>query len=53
MRPNRIALGFGEAALFVNDVEQCLVDLANVVEERDALDVPLLCRVEVRCVGEN
>jgi len=37
----------------MNDVEKRFVDLANVVEERDPLDVPERPLVETGGVGEN
>ena len=37
----------------MNDVEQRLVDLADIVEERDALDVAERALVEVGGIGED
>ena len=47
------ARGVAEPGLFVDDVEECFVNLADVVEERDAFDVAALMRVEARGVGED
>jgi len=37
----------------MDDVEERLVDLADVVEQRDAFDVTFLGRVEVGRVGQD
>ena len=48
------ATGFGgEGFLFVDDVEERLVDLSDVVKERDPLDGLALAAVESRCVGDD
>jgi len=53
MCSHRLAFLLRELRLFMDDVEQRLVDLADVVEERDALHVPLLAGIEVGRFGED
>ena len=53
MRGDCLTLGGREIGVLVNDVEQRLVDLADVVKERDALDVLFLVIIEMRGVGED
>ena len=53
MRRDGAPLRGGERVLVVDDVEERLVDLADVVEERDALDALALVLGEVGRVGED
>ena len=52
MGAHRITLGDRELCVVVNDVEERFVNLADVVKERDTLDVPLLAGAEVCRLGE-
>jgi len=50
---DRTALGGSESLDVVDDVEERLVDLADVVEQGDTSDPALLVLAESRCVGED
>ena len=50
---NRAALLGAEGALLMDEIEERLVDLSYVVEERDALDDALGMLVEVGGIGED
>jgi hypothetical protein len=47
------SLGVGEFRALVDDVEQCFVNLADIVEESDALDAAALVIVQLGGVGED
>ena len=53
VREDRSALGGGELAVVVDDVEERLVDLADVVKERDTLDDALVAVAQSGGVGED
>jgi hypothetical protein len=53
MRGDRAALGRREASVVVDDIEQRLVDLSDVVEERDALDAAEDMVVETGGIAED
>jgi len=53
MRSHGLAFLRRQGRVVVNDVEQRLVDLADVMEEGDALDVPEGALAQVGGVGED
>jgi len=53
VRIDRAALCRGQRRVIVNDVEQRLVNFADVVEERDPLDAPALFFIQIGGAGEH
>ena len=53
MRVDRPPLAVAQAVFLVHDVEQCFVDLADVVKERDALDRALARAHRARPLGDD
>ena len=53
MRRDRTALGRGQPSSFVHDVEEGLVDLADIMEKRGKLDGATHGVVDAECVGED
>jgi len=53
MRPDGVAFRRRQVRVVVNDVEERFVDLANIVEERDSLDVSERPLVDIGGLGEN
>ena len=52
MSPYRTPLGRSELGVVVKDVSESLMDLSDVMKQRNALDASPRGFVEVRCLGE-